>query len=191
MSANNQKIDNNVDAELLKAINSAMEGVDFESVDPDAAVYATLPDGYFLVSVKKYEFGFSKNSGNLQVAMQLKIEENGVDLTVDKYNNVVLKELKNTKNRTIFKYYTYTSEDKILRFANDMAKFEDAEGNSLLGKEAFMNGAEILLDSLDLLVQSGSRIYVKQETTQNSDGTSSTWTNPISWKAAKKLELPA
>lgn len=179
----------NVDnKDLLAAINKAMEGVNFDNVDPEASGFSELPDGYFLTSVKKAEFGFSKK-GALQVAMQFKIEENGVELTLDKYNNVVQKELKGTKGRIIFKYYNYETEDKILKFANDMAKFEDENGDQLIDADAFKSGAEILLDSLELLVQSGSRVYVKNDVNKNDDGTSSSWANLVSWKTAEKLGL--
>lgn len=191
MSTNNVNLKGDMSPELLKAIEEAMQGVDFNTVDPDATAYSDIKDGYYLVSLKKYEFGFSKNSGRLQVMAQFKVEENGFTTDVDKYNQIVINPIKGSKGKVTSIFYNYEAEDKILKFANDMAKFEsETPGESLLGKEAFMNGVEILLESLDLLVQSGSRVYLKQETTTNADGTTSTWKNLVSWNTAKKLGLP-
>lgn len=191
MSTTNVNLNGDMSPELLKAIEEAMQGVDFNSVDPDATAYSDIKDGYYLVSLKKYEFGFSKKSQRLQVMAQFKVEENGFTTDVDKYNQIVINPIKGSKGKVTSIFYNYESEDKILKFANDMSKFEsETPGESLLGKEAFMNGVEILLDSLNLLVQSGSRVYLKQETTTNADGTTSTWKNLVSWNTAKKLGLP-
>jgi len=189
MSANNTRLDGTVNEDLLKAINEAMQGVNFDNVDPDGNTFTEAPDGYYLCELKKAQFGFSKK-GNLQVACQFKAVEDGCDLDVDKYGNVKVINIPKTKGKVFFKYYSYNAEDKILRFANDMAKFIDENNQPLLEAEAYKAGAEILIESLQLLEAAAPQIYCKQETSANDDGTSSTWFNPVSWNTAKKLGLP-
>jgi hypothetical protein len=100
-----------------------------------------------------------------------------------------LKNLENTKNRKIFKYYPLVNEKNVNSFVSDMLKFEgETAGESILPKEAFTSG-EVLEDALDVLT--GSRIYIQVSTTvKKSTGEASKWNNLVSWKRAESLGLP-
>lgn len=180
---------NEVDfTKLYSQLNQVLGNTDLSDVSAESSGFSELPEGYYLCEVEKSELKTSKSSGMPMAAFQFKICEDGIDVQVDEKNDIHLSQIKGSKNRKIFKYYTLKDETSVRRFVTDMLKFEgDNEGESLLPKEAFMT-AETLADALDVLI--GLRVYVQVSITTNDKDENSTWYNLISWKRAKALELP-
>lgn len=174
--------------DALKQLDVLLKKTDLEDVTSESSGFSDLPDGYYLVEVEKAEIKTSKSSGAPMAAFTFKIVDDGISVETDEDDEVSFKKIKHTKNRKIFKYYVFKDETSIKRFAADMLKFEgDVVGESLLPKEAFTN-SETVVDALECLI--GLRVYSSVSTTENNDGTKSTWTNLISWKRASVLELP-
>lgn len=173
---------------VLGSLNSLLADTKLDDVSSESSGFESLPDGYYLTEVEKAELTVSKSSGSPMAAFQVKVVEDGVSANIDSKGLVDVTEIPRTKNRKIFLYYVLKNESSVKRFVADMLKFEGATaGESLLGKEYFTN-AELLEDALDVLI--GSRIYVNVATSENKDGSESTWNNLISWKRASALELP-
>lgn len=170
--------------QLFDSLNGILSNVDLKDVSAEGAGFQDLPDGYFLGEVEKAELKESKSTHFPMVAFQFKVTEDGKG--VDNDGNYF--DLRGTKNRKIFIYYVLKDESSVKRFVTDMLKFEgEVEGEPILGKEYFTT-SELLVDALEIL--EGMKIYINCSTTENSDGTTSTWRNLISWKRAKTLELP-
>lgn len=172
---------------LKSELNALLSNVDFSDVTSESAGFTQLPDGYYLCEVEKAELKTSKTTKKPMVSFQLKITENGFAVTINEDGSTEFEELKKTVNRKLFVHYVIKDEQSVKRFAADMLKFENENGDPILEKEYFMN-ADVLEDALDILV--GMKIYVQVSTTTNDDDTTSTWNNFISWKRAAKLELP-
>lgn len=174
--------------DLYKTLNDLLSTVKLDDVTSESNdSFDNLPDGYYLAEVEKAELKESKTSHQPMIAMQFKVVEEGLDVSVNAVGEVSLKSIEKTKNRKIFMYWVLKDEKSVKRFASDMLKFEDDDGESILPKEAFMR-SETIEDSIELL--QGMRIYVHISTTSNDDGSTSTWSNLITWKRAKILELP-
>lgn len=173
---------------VFESINNILNSVKLDDITAESNnLSQELPDGYYLSEVEKAEITISKTSKNPQVALQLKIVENGVSIDVDDTGKIIKNYVEKTQNRKIFLYYPIKDEISVKRFASDMLKFEgDTSGEPLLPREAFTS-AEFLEESLDLLI--GMRIFIQVSTSKNREGKETTWKNPISWKRASALEL--
>lgn len=170
--------------ELFNNLNSILSSTDLKDVTAEGEGFKDLPEGYYLVEVEKAELKTSKSSGKPMVAFQFKVVDDGRIVNEDGSFGIIPK----TKNRKIFKYYVIGDEAGVRRFATDMLKFEgDEEGVPLLEKECFTT-SELLVDALEILI--GMRVYANISINLNADGSSSSWTNLITWKRVKKLELP-
>lgn len=169
---------------LHEQLDALLGNVDLSDVSADSSGFSELPDGYYLCEVDKAELKMSKTSGKPMAAFQFSIVEDGKG--IDESGKFV--NLKKTKGRKIFIHYVLKDESWVRRFATDMLKFEgENPGEPLLPKEAFTTSSTIE-DALDVLT--GMRIYIQVSTTENDDGTKSTWNNLISWKRVAALELP-
>jgi hypothetical protein len=174
--------------ELTSRVDELFGSIDLKGVSSESTGFDDLPEGYFLCEVKAADLTIAKSSGNPQVAFRFQSVENGVDITVDERTNATVQNvLKNTKNRSIFKYYTFKETKDVKKFVSDMLKFKIDEQGSSLPEEAFTNSATIK-DALAILVD--LRIYVNVSNSVNEDGTKSSWYNLISWKRAEQLGLP-
>ena len=169
--------------DIFGSLDKLLGETDLKDVTAESAGFAELPEGYYLSEVEKAELKVSKSSHQPMVAFQMKIVEDGkgVDENGDLFN------IKGSKNRKIFMYYTLKNDSSVKRFVTDMLKFEGEEpGKSILEKECFTT-SELLEDALEILI--GMRIFVQVSVTENDDGSKSTWQNLISWKRAANLEL--
>lgn len=176
--------------ELTNAVNNLLSSVNLDDVTAENNQnFEDLPEGYYLCEVVSAKLTVSKSSGEPMVAFKFKTCEQGRNLVVDdSTGNTHFEEIKGTENRQFNIYYVLKDEKSLKRFVGDMLKFEgEVEGEPLLGKEYFTN-SELLVDALDILV--GMRLYIQISISENKDGTTSRWQNPISWKRAAKLELP-
>lgn len=174
----NEALDMN---ELFKKVDDVLSKVDLSKTTAESAGFAELQPGYYLCEVTGADLGTSKNSGNPQIKLTLKVVENGIAFDDD--DNVIVRE--GSKNRNIFKYYPLKDESTVKRFVSDMLKFENEDGESILPAEAFTT-AEVLNESLDVIV--GMRIYV-QLTISGEGENKNTWTSLLSWNRANDLEL--
>jgi len=172
--------------ELYSNVNSILKKINVKDIDPEKD-FDKNPDGYYLTEVVSLEVCTSKKSGNLQVAGQFKIVENGIGVNVDDDGEQDFFELKNTKGKTIFKYYPMTDESQVTKLIKDMLKFTDEDGKSILDEEYFSD-IEIMKEALSILTE--ERIYIHlysytnkttKETNQNS--------NLITWKRASDIGL--
>ena len=169
---------------MFNSLDALLNETDLKDVTAESTGFTELPDGYYLAEVEKVELTESKKTHLPMVAFEFKVVENGTSIdeagefhTIDK-----------SKNRKVFMYYVLKDSGSLTRFVADMLKFEgDVAGEPILDKECFTNSA-LLVDALDILA--GLRIYVQISTTENDDGTSSSWKNLISWKRVADLELP-
>lgn len=169
---------------MFDILDELLQETELDSVTAESTGFEVLPEGYYLCEISKHSFGESKTKKNPMVTFQFKVVENGHSVNAD---TSALEEIKSTKNRVIFKYYPFTDTTSVKRFATDMLKFEDENGQSILPKEAFTT-SEVLEDALDIL--DGMRIYINITHSEKDDGTTNAWANLISWKRARLLELP-
>lgn len=174
---------------ILGNLDKLLSNTDLEDVTSESSGYSEVKDGHYLCEVEKAELTVSKNSGNPQVAFQMKIVDDGYDMDFsDESIEPTLVRNTGTKNRKLFIYFPLVTEQNVKRFVTDMLKFEgDTPGEPLLEKECFTN-SELLEDALDILI--GRRIYIKVSTSKGRDGKDVTWKNFISWKAAISMGLP-
>lgn len=177
-----------LDKALFDSIDELLGKVDLENTTSESTGdFPELKDGYYLTSLVKAELTESKSSGLPMVKLQFKTIEDGKDVTVDEAGNVLLSEIKGTKNQTVFMYYVLKDEKSVKRFVSDMLKFEGEEvGKPVLEKEYFTT-SETLEDALDIL--QGLNIYIMISTTEREDGEKSTWRNLISWKKIYDLGI--
>lgn len=177
----------NIDMKSVFAqLDSLLTSTDIKDVDAESAGFAQLKNGYYLCEVKKAELKASKSSNKPMAAFQFKIIEDGTDFTFDSKSKATPVTLKGTKGQMIFKYYVFSDESSVRRFASDMLKFEgETPGEPLLTKEYFTT-SELVEDALEVL--EGMYIYVHNEVTEK-DGKESAWANLVSWSTASKLGL--
>ena len=175
----------NITNDALELLNSLLNDVNLDDVSSDSQGFSELPDGYYLCEVEDAQLTQSKTSEQPMVSFRLSIVEDGTSITYTE-NEIIYNIVKKTKNRKLFKNYVLKDTASVKRFASDMLKFEGEDGESLLPKEAFMT-SETLVDALDVLV--GMRIYAYLETTEK-DGKPNQWTNLVSWKRVRDLDLP-
>lgn len=172
---------------VLGTLDGLLQQTNLEDVTSESAGFEELPDGYYLCEVEKANLTTSKSSGQPMVAFQFKVNDDGYNAELNG-EEVNITRIAKTKNRKVFIYYTLKDETSVKRFVTDMLKFEGENvGESLLGKEYFTN-SQLLEDALDVLI--GMKIYIKINTNEKDDGSTSTWRNLISWKRAAALELP-
>lgn len=171
--------------EVFSNLDTLLSKTDLKDVTSESTGYDELDDGYYLCEVEKANLSVSKTSGSPMVAFQFKVTDNGI--SIDEKTGDVM-EIRNSKNRKIFMYFTLKDEASVKRFVNNMLKFEgDTPNKPVLEKEYFTN-SQLIEDALDILV--GLRIYIQISSTENEDGSKSVWRNLISWKRAAALELP-
>lgn len=169
---------------VFATINKTLKDVKVDDVTADSSEqFASLPDGYYYTEVNTSKVTVSKNTGAPMVAWVLTNVENGLTLNEDDE----LEYINNTKNKKHFMYSSLKDARSIERFVSDALKFEgDTPGVPYLDKEYFTT-AETMNDALGLL--EGRRIWLHVSTTENQDGSSSTWTNFVSFKRAIALGL--
>lgn len=172
-------------ADFIK-LNDLLKDVNWDTITEDNS-FEDLPEGFYLCEVEKAELKTNKANTNQQVSFQLKVVENGLAEALDDKGNSVLREVKGTINRKIFKHYPFKDTAGIKRFIIDMLKFEgEAPGQPLLGPEYFM-AEETFSDALECL--QGSRIYV-QAVYKEYQGKKNCWYDFLAWDRAAKLGLP-
>lgn len=172
-------------ADVFGKLDDILKKVDLNKVTSESVGFEDLKPGHYLCAVDEATLTVSKNTGNPQVKLTLSVVEDGIAHVMDG-NDVLIETIKGSKGRKVFKYYPLKDETTVKRFVSDMLKFESEEGEPILPQEAFTT-ADVLNDALDVLV--GMQIYV--ELTVRGEGENkSTWTNLISWKRARDLELP-
>ena len=179
----NETVDMN---DVFSKLDEVLGKVDLSDTTSESSGFSDLEPGYYLVSVDSAELTASKKSGNPQVRLVLKVVENGVAYDADEAGNLTVRDLKGSKGRCIFKYYPLKDDSTVKRFVSDMLKFEVKEGEPALPAEAFTTAA-VLADSLDAITD--MQVYA-QLTSSGEGENKTTWTNLISWKRAKQLELP-
>lgn len=172
-------------SKIFNALDTLLADVDLESVSAEGAGFDDLPSGYYLCEVEKAEFKESKTSHLPMVGLQFKVVEDGINIDKKTGKDITLSK---TKNRKIFKYYTFKDNDSVKRYASDMLKFEgDIVGEPILPKEAFTTAAT-LVDALEVI--EGLRIYIHVDAKELDSGEKSVWYNVLSWKRANFLQLP-
>ena len=168
---------------LFSKLNDILQATNIDDVTAETAGYTELPDGYYNCEVTKAELRESK-TGKPMAMLVFRTTENGIDIDEDGNHFDIPK----TTGKTFNICYVLEDENKVRRFVADMLKFEgETSGEPILGKEYFTT-AEVLEDALEILV--GLRIYMHASTSENDDGSKSSWKNLISWARAEKLELP-
>lgn len=169
---------------LFDSLNSVLSSTDLTDVTANDDSFQELPEGYYLCEVEKAELKESKSSHMPMVALQFKTVEDGYKLNTEgEFINI-----SKTKNRKIFLYYVLKDESSTRRFVTNMLKFEgDEEGVPILSKEYFTT-ASLLTDALSIL--EGLRIYIHISTSENDDGSVSSWKNLLAWKRSKDIGLP-
>lgn len=172
---------------IFSQLDELLKTTDINDIDAESSGFTQLKSGYYLCEVKKAELKISNTSKKPMVMFQFKIVEDGTYFNFDNNDKPIPVTLKGTKNRMIFKYYVFSDEQSIRRFASDMLKFEgETVGEPLLSKEYFTN-SELIEDALDVLI--GRNIYIHNDVTKKADGTETTWVNLVSWKTASSIGL--
>ena len=181
-------MENNELKELYAAYNNIAKKADLTNIDPNSD-FETLPEGYYYSEVSDAKFNLTKESKLPMVTLTFDVIEGYKIATDEEIDNGAddLIKLKNVSKRKIFVRFINKDEASLQRFATNMLKFEDANGQPLLEKDIFMD-AEFLIEALDCII--GSRLYVQVTKSKNSNNETSTWQNLISWKRASKLGLP-
>lgn len=175
-------------SKLFDTLDNILQNVKLDDVTEEGAGYDELPEGYYLCEVVKAELKETKSTKQPMAAFQLKVVEDGHDVEISADQEPILKDISNSKGRMIFLNYVLKDANAVKRFVSDMLKFEgDTPGESILPKEAFMT-SETIVESIEILI--GTRIYCMISKSEKDDGTTSTWTNLVSWKRAGQLELP-
>jgi hypothetical protein len=169
---------------VFKSVNDVLKHTKVNDVTADSSEqYGSLPDGYYYVELKEAELMISKNTQQPMVKWVFKNVEEGITIN----ENDELQRLRNTNNKNQYVYHSLKDSTAAERFISDALKFEgDKPGQPFLEKEYFTT-AETLYDALQLLV--GQRLWLHVDTTENKDGSTSTWTRFVSWKRATKLGL--
>lgn len=176
-----------MDNKLSEMLNQLLADTNIANVTADSNAFQELPEGYYLSKLSKAELKESKTSGLPMVALDFIVLENGVHYVATDDGDISLQEVKNSKNKHIFMYYVLKDSASLKRFVSDMLKFEAEPGKPVLEKEYFMN-QDVLEQALQILVD--MQLYVQITKSENKDGQTQTWQNPISWKRAASLELP-
>ena len=172
--------------DLYSNVNSLLKKINVKEIDPEKD-FDKNPDGYYLTEVVSLEVCTSKSSGNLQVKGQFKIVENGIGVNVDEDGEQEFFELKNTKGKTIFKYYPMTDETSLTKLIKDMLKFTDEDGKSILDEDYFSD-IEIMKEALEVLTEERIYIQLYSYTNKNTKETSQN-SNLITWKRAQEFGL--
>lgn len=179
--------DNTVDMQdIFTKLDDVLGKVDLSNTTSESSGFSDLEPGYYLTEIDSAELTSSKKSGNPQVKLVLKVVEDGVAHDMDEAGNVSVRTLKGCKNRFIYKYYPLKDDATVKRFVSDMLKFEVKDGEPALPAEAFTTAA-VLSDSLAAI--EGMQIYAQISISGEGESKTS-WTNLISWKRAKQIELP-
>lgn len=171
---------------MFDTLDKLLASTDLTNVTSESSGFEELKDGYYLCEVEKAELKTS-SKGSPMASFKFKVVEDGFDVVVDDKGSVTLNEITKSKNKHLYVNFVLTDESSVKRFVNNMLKFEDDEGESLLPKEAFTT-SDTLEGAIEALA--GSCIYIQVSTTIKDDGSKSTWNNLISWKRAAALELP-
>lgn len=169
---------------VFASLDALLTDTDISDITAETnTAFSDLPEGYYLAEVTSAELRQSKTGDFPQVAIRFKIVEDG--LRIDEKGK--LHNIEKTKGRGAGKYYTFKAERDVKQFVADMLKFEgETAGEPLLPKEAFIN-SETIVDALDVLISMCIYLHI---TTSEKDGQKTSWTNLVSWKAAKGMGLP-
>lgn len=181
---NIQLFANNDLSSVFATINKTLKDVKTKDITSESSEqFASLPDGYYFTEVLSSEVTVSANSGNPMVKWVLVNVEDGVFLNEhDEFDYI-----KNSVKKRHYVYSSLKNAQAIERFISDALKFEgETPGEPYLEKEYFET-AETMADALELL--QGRRIWLHVDTTENMDGSSSTWTRFVSFKRAVALGL--
>lgn len=168
---------------LSAKINAIASQTDLTTIKGEDATYSQLPEGYYLCEVTDWELREVGTQQEPMYMIKMKITDDGITID-DKGSNV---EIKSTKGKTLNLLYMITTTDNFKRFVNDMLKFEQEEGVSLLDKEYF-NYDETINDALD--ITKGRRLWVQVYSyTSKVDGSIKYGNRAISFARAKQLDL--
>lgn len=178
---------------IFSEVNELINQTDLSQVSAESAGFEDLPEGYYLTEVVESKIGRSKKTNKPMVSIRFKIVGDGYNLSgdVNDTTNDLFESIKGVANRQIFKHWLLDSSINLKRFVSDMKKFEDPDeiGKSLLPEEAWTK-AETMNDSVEVLSQLNSRIWIHNKVTTKDDGTSSSWIDLESFNRASKLGLP-
>ena len=174
--------------ELYAIYNNIAKKTDLTSIDPNSD-FENLPEGYYYSEVSDAKFTLTKETKLPMITLTFDVIEGYRIATDEEIDNGLpeLFKLKSVEKRKIFVRFVNKDEPSLQRFAKNMLKFEDANGEPLLEKDVFLD-AEFLIEALNCLI--GSRLYVQISKSKNSNGETSIWQNLISWKRASQLGLP-
>lgn len=183
----------------LEDVGSIMKSTDLSKVSAESSGFEDLPEGYYLtevVEVNPSRCKSGKNQGKPALKMKLKVVGDGYKLSgapdeAEDDNKDLFDKIPKVDGRYIFKNFVIGEESLMKRFASDMMKFEDPQdpGKMLLPKEAWTDPS-LLYDSVSLLVDLNSRIWVHNKITKRDDGTNSAWVDFLDFSRAVKLGLP-
>lgn len=178
---------------IFSEVNELISQTDLSKVSAESTGFDDLPDGYYLAEVVESKIGRSKKSNKPMVSIRFKIVGNGYKLNGDVDDPIadLFEPIEHVENRQVFKHWLLDSSQNLKRFVSDMKKFEDPEevGKPLLPEEAWTK-AETMNDSIEVLSQLNSRIWLHNKVTKKDDGTSSSWVDLESFGRIAKLGLP-
>lgn len=178
---------------IFSEVNELISQTDLSKVSAESVGFEDLPDGYYLAEVVESKIGRSKKTNKPMVSIRFKIIGDGYKLSGDVNDPLadLFEPIEHVANRQVFKHWLLDSPQNLKRFVSDMKKFEDPEnvGQELLPEEAWTK-AETMNDSIEVLSQLNSRIWLHNKVTEKDDGTSSSWIDLESFARASKLGLP-
>lgn len=173
----------NVNDNLFDSLDELLKETDVkETKATDDEGFKDLPAGYYLFEVADdSELNISKNSGNPQVKLSLKVvEAYKIDDDTDEF--VEMKTPKHT-----YKYFPLKDSEGILKLSINMKKFEDPDkpGEPIFGESDFKNSKAIRA-----MIEDAIGLYIwGQVTVSEKNGEKSSFTNLMSWKRAIDLGL--
>ena len=193
-------MDENFDLQSwLEDVGSVMKKTDLSKVSAESTGFEDLPEGYYLaevIDVKPDRCKSGKNEGKPTLKMRLKVVGDGFKLAGDPdeledEGKDLFEPVTGVNGRFVFKTFTIGEESLMKRFASDMMKFEEPNnpGKMLLPEEAWAD-PKIMFDSVSLLVDLASRIWLHNKVTKKEDGTNGAWVDFLDFSRAAKLGLP-
>lgn len=167
-----------------KTLDELLAKVNLSKVTASGAGFEDLPDAYYLSEVQSAELKLNSNNDPM-VSFKTKVVEDGwhYDAETDSYSRV-----EKSANRMIFKNWILKSEMDVKRFVSDMLKFEDSEGNSILGEDAmaYFTNTEFLVQAINIIAEAKLRIYI-QISSYTKDDEKRTSQNFVKWSAVNKI----
>lgn len=185
----NENLHDNQFLDAMNSLDTLLSETKLDEVSAEnAGGFEELPEGYYLSVLEKAELTISKSSGAPMVALTLKVVEDGITEQVDERGYTKKVYIEHTANRKIFKYYVFKDQTSIKRFVADMLKFESEPDTPILGKDYFTN-KEFLNEALTVLQELQPQVFIQITKSTNKQGQTSNWSNLITWKRARQLEL--